>query len=118
MELSLAQIYNAMTVVQRFSNTAVPVNLAFKIGRILDKFLPEYNKIEKQRNILIEKYGEKKEGNFVLKEENKDVFLKEFVLLLEEKINIDFEPIDITYIPNDIKLTVQDAMAISFLIKS
>lgn len=117
MELTLAQVYNAVSVAQKFSNMPIPIRLAFKLGVILDKFLPIYSQIEKQRNILIQKYGELKDSSYTLKEENKDVFIKELGSLLEEKINIYFEQIEASLIPEEIKLTVHDAMNISFLIK-
>ena len=82
---NLLMIRNAMNKFGGASGT-----LAYAIMKTRNTIDNELKAFEQYKNELFNKYGEEKDGQIVVKEENQEVFLKEMNEILEE--SIEFEP--------------------------
>lgn len=64
--------------------------LAYAIMKTRNAIDAELKAFDEYRNNLVNKYGEEKDGQIVVKEENHEEFLKELNEILEEQV--EFEP--------------------------
>lgn len=99
-ETNYGEILNAGVGLSRIKKHEFDIVTQFRISRFFDEFDKHYEKIEKVRNELIEKYGtEDENGNKIIRLNDKDNVVKyyedlnevgkETVQLNCEKINID-----------------------------
>ena len=90
--------------------TRVSVKVSYAVARLLQKLQPEVQALSEGHMSLFKQYGEeimtvpgedddpetfepKSTGQQRIKDENLEEFRKEFAVLLEQKIEIDFQPI-------------------------
>jgi 5-hydroxyisourate hydrolase-like protein (transthyretin family) len=87
----------------------LPIRAAWRLKKIKDMILKEFQSSEDSRTELIKKYGEKLEnGNYSITDKSKvELFTNEFNQILSEPIKLDMIPIDISMI-GDIKLSTSD----------
>lgn len=99
-------------IIKGFINHSLPLKTKFWLTKLVERVAKEKSEIEKVRNSLIEKFGEKdKQGNISIpstikkgKKEETNPKLKEFqneyMSLLNEVINIEYKPIGIDVLEN------------------
>ncbi|MDY2632370.1 MAG: hypothetical protein SPH93_16165 [Clostridium sp.] len=124
MKLSNEKLVNSIGVLSKLTNMELPIKLSYAFSKNItniDRELVAYNK---ERQKLIEKYGEKdKEGNLKTKEDgtinilNIDNFNKELKEILEIETEVDIHLIDLESTNVDINITPLELMLIDYMIK-
>src|SRR3990167_8907557 len=103
MKLSAGQVYSATETINKLAAVKLPLKGKYWISRIAAKLAPELQVIAEQRNELIKKHGEEKDGQLKLESAlpEKDgvkstivnpayvAFLADFETLLAQEIEVD-----------------------------
>lgn len=97
-----------------FNSDKLDIVTAYKLSKVAKIVTDELSKVEEFRTKLVLKYGEEKDGNFMVKPENLEKFLNEMEALLSQEIDIDFQ-IELEKVPEG--FTAKELSEISFLIK-
>jgi len=116
MKVSLFEIYSSVSVLNKLVDLALPAKSSYKFVKIMKKFNEELKMMEDERQKLINKYGEEKEGTVIVLDGNRETFLKEFGDLLETQIDVDWDPISIDSLGN-VELSVAEITKIQFLFR-
>jgi hypothetical protein len=116
MKVSLFEIYSSVGVLNKLVDLALPAKSSYKFVKIMKKFNDELKMLEDERQKLINKYGEEKDGVVSVLEKHKEDFLKEFSELLETQIDVDWDPISIDSLGN-VELSVSEITKIQFLFR-
>lgn len=100
------------SVIKGFINHSLPLKTKFWLTKLVEKVAKEKSEIEKARNSLVEKFGEKdKQGNISIpstikkgkKEETNPKlieFQNEYMSLLNDTISIEYKPIELDILEN------------------
>ena len=118
MEFSLGEIYNLIRSLQKVTSKELPIKISFRLYKFLKKCSEEMEILEKSRVQLLDKYsapyeeGEDKK----IPDENKGKFQEEFGTLLNEKVEIEFEPISIEDL-GDIVISANDLIPMQKIFK-
>lgn len=114
-------------IIRGFINHHLPLKTKFWLNKLIEKIRIEKIEIDKFRNSLIEKYGEKdKNGNIsipqTIKKNKKEIpnpklteFQNEYSSLLNDTINIEYKPIELDILEN---ITTEDNYNILFKLVS
>lgn len=95
MQLSLREIYAADQPLAKLSQLDLPGKVAFRIVWLLDQIVNHIKKSEEVKTKLAQKHGDIiGENKYHIKEENKAEYIKEINELLDEKVELNFEPLD------------------------
>jgi hypothetical protein len=115
------------TIVKGFINHSLPLTTKFWLTKLTERVGKEKSEIEKMRNSLIEKFGDKDEqGNIsipaMVKKGKKEEpnpklmeFQREYQNLLNETISIEYKPISLDTLEN---ITTEDNYNILFKLVS
>ncbi len=98
MEVTLGQIYASFNLLNRVVDQQLPIRLAFRFTRLIRELNKEFQSLEKLRDELVKKYGEKvedQEGSFRVSEDNREAFMTDFQDLLQEKVEVAWDLISI-----------------------
>ena len=118
MKLTLGQIYQGYPVISKIITHDMPIRTAFSMSRMAKTINDEYTEVEAQRVKLIQKFGEKADDEKMqVKPDKYADFAKEFNELLGEEVEVEINQISLNQLPEDLKLTPQDAAIIDFLIE-
>ena len=122
--VTVRNIIESVPIFRRITSETFNMGAAYKIARLIRELDNEYELFEKARADLINKYGEKdEEGN--LKEQDGKVSLKPDCIkdfneavqdILNNKVEINAEPIEIEYL-SEIKISPTDIILIMPFIK-
>ena len=97
MQLSIAQLVAINTGIHAVAKTQMPAKVSFRLARFSSLIQKDLEAADKQRSILIQKYGHKDEsGNIQVKPENAAAFSSDYTSILEEKVDVLFTPIPIS----------------------
>src|SRR3990167_2506285 len=66
MKLSAGQVYAGFETINKLAAVKLPLKGKYWLGRIASKLAPEFQVIAEQRNELIKKHGEEKDGQVKL----------------------------------------------------
>lgn len=116
MKVSLFEVYSSVSVLNKLVDLSLPAKSSYKFVKIMRKFNDELKMLEEERQKLINKYGEEKDGVVSVDEQNKQTFLKEFGDLLETQIEVDWEPISVDAL-GSVELSVAEITKIQFLFR-
>lgn len=108
-KLKLSEINMLSKTLEKIYNVEISATKAYKMLKLLKSIREEINNIEEIRKKLFEKYGEEKNGQISIKQENINVFMKELNEMMNEEVTIN----TITFKLNEleemgIKLNVSD----------
>lgn len=117
MTLTLGQLKNSEQALVALSNCTLPIGLAYKISKVLKFIANELTLLEEARQKLVQKYGVETDGNVVVTEENINKFVEELNPLLSEEVDVPFEPISISALPETVNLSPLQLTQLSFFIK-
>jgi len=67
--ITAGQVYAAVEVLKKLEAVKLPLKGKYWLGRIASKLAPEFQVIAEQRNELIKKHGEEKDGQLMLASE-------------------------------------------------
>ena len=119
MKLILGEMRFIEEDLRAITKKELPIKLSYKFAKLVKKLLEENNMVEQQRIKLVKKYsnGEMDVNGMysVLPDKSKD-FREEFGSLLEEEIEVDFEPIDLSEL-GDITIPPFNLARLSKIIK-
>lgn len=95
----------------------LPIKQAWKLNKLAKAFEKELQEIEEFRVNLVRKLGVQEEGNeeaeaISVPADNMEAFVTEFNELLNQEVTIDFDPIDIDSLGEDIKVSSKDLMSL------
>ena len=122
--IKIKDIVNSQTSLQKLLGVSLPVKVSYKLSKLVAKLQPELDIFNKEKDKLIEKYGEKDDkGNWTIKQdsENMPKFVEEINELTEMEVNIDFgdgkpfEKISVADL-GDVKIEAQDLLSLSYLL--
>ena len=77
MKVKAAFIFNGLQTIMDLSEKPMPVRLSAKLLRLADDLTKENSMIEKQRRLIIEKYGDKDENGELIIENGNITFSKD-----------------------------------------
>ena len=112
MKIKLLKLKNAEDVLNKLINIDLPIKTSYKLMKLLEFVSNELKQTEALRIKLIKKYGEEEGHNFVVKNENMTKFTEEYAPLMDQEVDFNFDPIDISEF-GDIKLNALDIAKIS-----
>jgi hypothetical protein len=109
----LGELKTAEPALNKIMAAELPVNLAYRYHKIMQKIGEENAPIEETRVELIKKYGEKQpDGSFQVIPANIDAFTEEFKILMDTDINVDMGEYQVASIGEldraGVKLSVSD----------
>lgn len=95
--MKLIKIVNAVSNLNKLSEMLLPAKESFKVVKLLIEIDPHINNFNLQRNKLLAKYGNTEDDEtFVIREEDREAFLKEINELKNIEIEIEYEKIKIS----------------------
>ncbi len=124
MKLSNERLINSIGVLSKLTNMELPIKLSYAFSKNIIKIDRELTVYNKEREKLIEKYGEKdEEGKLKTKEDGTiniidiDSFNKDLKEILEIETEVDIHVIDLEKINADINITPGELMVIDYMFK-
>ncbi|MCD6436250.1 MAG: hypothetical protein J7L15_07660 [Clostridiales bacterium] len=118
MKVKLVEIKNAEEPLKKIVNKELNIRVAYKLAKLLKVFSSELVVIEEARIKLVRKFAEIDEDKIMkVPQEKTQEFMSEFIEFLQEEIDIDFEPIDISEI-EDITFTASDMLKVEKFLKN
>jgi len=121
--IKLSQIVNSQEALQKLLQLPLPVKIAYKLSKLINKLDPELRIYEEQRIKLVKELGEqtdKEKDMWSVKKENIVKFREELLKLTEIEVNLSFGPdkesekIKIEDL-GDIKVEAQDLIHLDWL---
>lgn len=114
MNLTYETINNIRPAISKLSKLDLKAAEAVKLARLLGKIESELRYFEETKIALFEKYGEKNDGGYEIKNENREAFLKEYRELCNTEIKLDTEKIEIK---SDISIDAASVLALENLVE-
>lgn len=122
MKLSNEKLVNSIGVLNKLTNMELPIKLSYAISKNITKIDRELISYNKEREKLIEKYGEKdEEGNLKTKEDDTinildiDNFNNDLKEILEIETEVDIHVIDLDKINADVSITPGELMVVDYM---
>lgn len=114
MNLTYETINNIRPALTKLSKLDLKAAEAVKFARLLGKIESELRYFEETKIALFEKYGEKNDGGYEIKNENREAFLKEYRELCNTEVELEFEKIAIK---SDIAIDASSVLALDGVIE-
>lgn len=120
MKITLGRLFDSKDALTKLAEAELPVNEAYNVSRILKSAQQELTFLDQERQKLVKKYSDEpdKDGNIKVKDENFQQFMEEFVKVLELQVEIAGDPIDISKVGDEVKLTAKDMIVLEPLLKN
>ena len=122
MKLSNEKLVNSIGVLNKLTNMELPIKLSYAISKNITKIDRELTAYNKEREKLINKYGEKdEEGNLKTKEDGTinildiDSFNKDLKEILDIETEVDIHLIDLEKVNVDINITPGELMLVDYM---
>jgi len=111
MVLTLRELLDAQTALQRLASEKLPVKLAYNIARLLKEIQPELDEFYKQRAALVEKHGQRRKATELERpqhgpevvevlSENLPAFRRDVDELINVEVTINREPLSMDGLPD------------------
>lgn len=124
MKLSNEKLVNSIGVLNKLTNMELPIKLSYAISKNITKINRELVVYNKERQKLIEKYGEKdEESKLKTKEDGTinildiDSFNKDLKEILDIETEVDIHVIDLEKVNVDINITPGEIMLVDYMFK-
>lgn len=124
MKLSNEKLVNSIGVLSKLTNMELPIKLSYAISKNITKIDRELTAYNKEREKLINKYGEKdEEGNLKTKEDGTinildiESFNRDLKEILEIETEVDIHVIDLEKVNVDINITPGEIMLVDYMFK-
>ena len=120
MKFTLAEIRWMQRGLATITQMSLPIRTSYRVSKLLTSCNQEMVNVEKAREELVKRFSVKnpdKPGELQVTPENEEKFREEFAQLLQEEVEIDFTPIDISDFGEDIKITPMELASLSKIIK-
>lgn len=124
MKLSNEKLVNSIGVLNKLTNMELPIKLSYAFSKNITKIDRELTAYNKERQKLVEKYGEKdEEGNLKTKKDGTinildiDSFNKDLKEILDIETEVDIHLIDLEKVDADINITPGELIVIDYMFK-
>lgn len=108
-KVKLFDLKNRENAFREFMDIDFPIKVSFKLTKMFKEISRELSEFEEHKNKLIKKYGETKDDNIVVKEDELENFYKEYNELLEMEVELDTDKIELDInLLNDIKVNTRN----------
>jgi hypothetical protein len=111
MTINIAQLKNAEPSLDKLIKTELPIQVSFRLSKLIKIIGSELAHFETTRQKLFEKYGEQQDNGVVIKAEFMAEFMEQINALLNETIELPDIKVSITEI-SDIKFSAMDLVAL------
>ena len=118
MKINIHQLSLASKAVNALLKVDMPVTLAFKLNRVLNRINADLREADKQRIVLLHKFGTPNKDNadsFTIPDENTVAFSREMNELYKVEVEVDFELIPLSSFQN-VNCKLEDMIGLSVLI--
>lgn len=91
--ITLSQVIDSQQSLHKLSNMRLPIGVAYKISKLINKLQPDLRIYEEQRAKLVKDLGEqtdKEKDLWTIKPENTAKFTEEIKKLQEIEVNLNF----------------------------
>lgn len=98
---------------------SLPIKTSFRLSKLLRFCNEEMRNVEKSREELVKRMAienPEKPGELQVTPENEEKFRQEFATLLQEEVDFDFTPINLSDFGDDIKITPMELASLSKII--
>lgn len=119
MKFNVEQINVIAKALNEVAEKPMKISLAFKLNKLLTQISTVLADAEKVRMKLITSFGKPvigKMGVTEIPDENIEIFNKELKELLEQEVNVDFEPFELSEL-GDIQLTLNQVKGLNLITK-
>lgn len=117
MKFALGEIRGMKDPLINLLDKEIPIKAAWKLNRLIKGFDKELGEIEEFRISLVQKLGETGEnGQVQVPQEKMEQFVTEFNELLNQEVEIEFDPIDVDVF-GDISVSAKDMMVLEKIFK-
>lgn len=124
MKISNEKLVNSIGVLTKLTNMELPIKLSYAISKNITKIDRELVAYNKEREKLIQKYGEKdEEGKLKTKEDGTinildiESFNKDLKEILDIETEVDINLIDLEKVNVDINITPGEIMLVDYMFK-
>ena len=120
MKLTLAEIRWMQRGLMTITSMPMPIKISYKLAKLLNLFNEEMMAVEKAREALIKRMAVEdpaKPGELRVAPENEDKFREEFAQLLQEEVEVNFEPIKLAELGDDIKISPIEMASLAKIIE-
>lgn len=101
MKMTLGELKAMEAALDILSQKELQIETSWKLAKFIKKAKIEIFSIDKERNLLIQKYGKNEEdGKITIPEESAEEFKTKFAELLSKEFEIEFEPVSIKELVN------------------
>jgi len=106
-KVSLKELKQAELALSKVLNASLPIKVSYWINKNMKPIIAELTLVEEKRVQLVKKYAVDKDGkpSQNVPKENMEALQNEFISLLDEEVEIDFTPIKLKDIENEVKLS-------------
>lgn len=112
MKVTLAQIKNSEIVLAKLLNAELPIQVSFRLSKLIKRINEELVEFESSRQKLFEKYGEQQADSTIkIKDEFQKEFLSQINALLGEQIELPDVKVSISEI-SDLKFSAIEMAAL------
>ncbi len=95
--MELVNLVNAVENLNKLSDMLLIAKESFKVVKLLTEIEPQVQNYNIQRNKLLAKYGDSEDGKtYLIREDQKENYLKELTDLEKIEVNLKFEKIKIS----------------------
>ncbi len=122
--MKLQQLINSESSLRKLLETPLPVKVAYKISKLVNKIQPELTIFNEQRDKLIKELGEhdKEKDTYTVQPKNMAKFTEEITKLTEIEVDLGFgEGKDVEKISvddlGDIKVAPQELLQLDWLLE-
>lgn len=113
-----AQLLEIVDVLSGLKDQKLPVKLAYRVTRILEKCNREQSFFEGERIKLIRSLGvEKENGQIEVSEENREHFVEKINTLLDEEVHVQLPMLPLELFPDSIVISTQEMSKLACLIE-
>lgn len=116
MIVKLSKIVNSVPAFKTITSQATIAKSAFRLAKVLNTIQVELDAFETAKNTISAKYQETVDGKIQIPESKAEDFKKEIIDLLEEDIELNCEPLNITDLAG-MNITISNMMLMEYLFK-
>ena len=117
MKITYEQLYRSFPVFKHLLDEPLPIKTSRRLKGLVDSLNPHLEQIELTQNQLIEKYGEETETGWEIVPEKRDDFIKSLEKYLQYEILVEWEPIKLSSLGDQISISVKGLETISYLLE-
>jgi len=120
MKLTLAEVRWMQKGLSAITQMSLPIRVSYKLSKLLTFCNKEMVSVEQARVGLVKRLAKpdpETHGELRVTVENEEVFRKEFEELLLEEVELDFIPIKISELGDDIKLSPMEMLSLTKVIE-